>query len=83
MKKSVALFAAMAVAVAGAAVAPQDVTFTCVWRGRNVLDAALPFPEGISFVPGAEYRAKVDSPARRHTHRKRRRRGRGSVRRAN
>lgn len=61
MKKSVALFAAMAVAVAGAAVAPQDVTFTCVWRGRNVLDAALPFPEGISFVPGAEYRAKVDS----------------------
>ena len=39
--------------------APQDMCFERVWEGRNVLDAALPFPDGVTFVPGAEYRAEM------------------------
>ena len=44
-----------------AADTPQDVRFERVWEGRNILDTALPFPEGVTFVPGAEYRAEVKS----------------------
>lgn len=43
----------------GAADAPQDMQFRRVWRGRDILGSALPFPDGVTFVPGAEYRAEV------------------------
>ena len=56
-----AAFAAFCAAVSVAADAPQDMRFERVWRGRNILDAALPFPDGVSFVPGAEYRAEIKS----------------------
>lgn len=39
--------------------APQEIRFERVWEGRSILDASLPFPEGVTFVPGAEYRAEV------------------------
>lgn len=41
--------------------APQNMTFERVWEGRNILDVALPFPKGVTFVPGAEYKAEVKS----------------------
>ena len=30
---------------------PCDLDFKCVWRGRSVFDAEMPFPDGVSFVP--------------------------------
>ena len=41
--------------------APQDMRLDRVWEGRFCLDAALPFPKGVSFVPGAEYRCEIRS----------------------
>ena len=43
------------------AAGPEDISFTRVWKGRHVLDAELPFPEGISFLPAAHYAAEVNS----------------------
>ena len=36
-----------------------DLDFKCVWRGRSVFNAEMPFPDGVSFVPSAHYRAEV------------------------
>ena len=44
-----------------AAETPQSLRFERVWEGRNVLDADIPFPDGVTFVPGAEYRGEVRS----------------------
>ena len=42
-----------------AAFSPCDLDFKCVWRGRNVFDAEMSFPDGVSFVPSAHYKAEV------------------------
>ena len=42
-----------------AAFSPCDLDFKCVWRGRSVFDAEMSFPDGVSFVPSAHYRAEV------------------------
>ena len=34
---------------------PQDLRFLRVWHGRSVLDDTLPFPDGLTFVPAADY----------------------------
>lgn len=59
----VAITAALTISASAAIpmTAPQDMRFERVWEGRNILDAALPFPDGVTFVPGAEYRADVKS----------------------
>lgn len=44
-----------------AAEMPQTLRFKRVWEGRNVFDADIPFPDGVTFVPGAEYRGEVSS----------------------
>ena len=59
MKRTVSICLCLSLSLAFAADAPQDVQFERVWEGRNILDAALPFPEGVTFIPGAEYRAEV------------------------
>lgn len=41
--------------------APHEMRLERVWEGRNVLDVALPFPKGVTFVAGAEYRVEVKS----------------------
>ena len=61
MSTAVAAATVLAGFAAEAATAPQDLRFERVWEGRNILDASLPFPEGVTFVPGAEYRADVRS----------------------
>lgn len=43
----------------GTAFSPCDLDFKCVWRGRSVFDAEMPFPDGVSFVPSAHYAADV------------------------
>ena len=43
----------------GAVSSPCDLDFKCVWRGRGVFDVEMPFPDGVSFVPAAHYRAEV------------------------
>ena len=42
-----------------AAEMPHDLRFLRVWHGRSVLDDTLPFPEGVTFVPAADYAADV------------------------
>lgn len=58
MKSCFAFVLALAAALHASAEL-EDIQFKRVWEGRNVLDAALPFPKGVTFVPGAEYRAEV------------------------
>ena len=57
------ILAALAVMLSGAVFAaaadPLDLDFKCVWRGRSVFDAEMPFPDGVSFVPSAHYAADV------------------------
>lgn len=43
----------------GTAFSPCDLDFKCVWWGRSVFDAEMPFPDGVSFVPSAHYAADV------------------------
>ena len=38
---------------------PQDLRFLRVWHGRSVLDDTLPFPDGLTFVPAADYAADI------------------------
>ncbi len=59
MKPFACLLAGMA--LTSLAAGPEDVAFTRVWKGRHVLDAELPFPEGVSFLPAAHYAAEVKS----------------------
>ena len=40
---------------------PCEIAFARVWRGRWVFEGELPFPEGVTFLPGAHYRAEVSS----------------------
>lgn len=42
-----------------AAFSPCDLDFKCVWRGRSVFDAEMSFPDGVSFVPSAHYKAEM------------------------
>ena len=43
----------------GTAFSPCNLDFKCVWRGRSVFDAEMSFPDGVSFVPSAHYKAEV------------------------
>ena len=73
-KNTIRRFASCAAMVAGAilplcakevaaedAAGPEALRFERVWEGRNVFDADIPFPDGVTFVPGAEYRGEVRS----------------------
>ena len=61
MRRIVSSSVALLALVAAAVETPQALRFERVWEGRNVLDADIPFPDGVTFVPGAEYRAEVRS----------------------
>ena len=61
MKESILFVGFLCALTTTAAVAPQGLRFERVWEGRNVFDADISFPDGVTFVPGAEYRAEVGS----------------------
>jgi hypothetical protein len=53
--------AAVCVSFAAFGITPGEIEFKRVWQGRWVFDAELPFPKGVTFLPLAHYRARIDS----------------------
>ena len=51
----------VACATAACAATGEEIPVSLVWKGRFVLDASQPFPDGVTFVPAAEYRAEIAS----------------------